>query len=150
MSRGKKISIWVVVLVAIPLVCYCLPYERRGEGCIQCRLVKRIDSYCGIPITREIPNECSQWYMKTHPEHKHEWARAGCMYKKLGLFVEWSCCGEHHVFGIMPAMQKAFLSSCTPQQETEWFDLLSSRKQEDFEKAKKMASDAFFGQVAAN
>lgn len=152
MSRSKKIVIWVIVaLVAIPPVCYCLPYERRSEGCIQCRLVKRIGSYCGIPITREIPNVCSQWYMQTRPDHVHEWARAGCTYKRCGLFwVEWACGGEHHVFEIMPEMQKAYLSSCTPQQEAEWFELLGSRKHEDFEKAEKMAADVFFRQVAAD
>ena len=151
MNRPKKIVIWViVVLVVLPLVCYCLPYERRGEGCIQCRLVKRIDSYCGISITHEIPNVCSQWYMKTRPSHKHEWARASCTYKRLGPFVEWACGGEHHVFDIMPEIQKAYLSSCTPQQEDEWFDLLGSRKREDYEKVQKMAADVFFAQAAAH
>jgi hypothetical protein len=50
----------------------------------------------------------------------------------------------------MPEMQKAFLSSCTPEQEAEWFELLGSRKQEDSEKAQKMAADVFFGEGAPN
>jgi hypothetical protein len=147
MNRRKKIAIVTIAgLVVIPLVFYSLPYERRRDGCIQCRLVKRIDSYCGISITREIPNECSQWYMQTHPDHQHEWAKGGCTYRRCGLSVEWRCGGEHHVFGIIPEMQKAFLSSCTPQQEAQWFELLGSRKQEDCEKAEKMAADVFFGE----
>ena len=149
MSRRKKIAIAVIgAVVVIPLVCYCLPYERRRAGCIQCRLVKYTGSFCGISITREVPNECSRWYIQTHPDHKHEWSRAGCIYRRCGLSVTWRCGGEHHVFDILPEMQKAFLSSCTPEQETQWFELLASRKQEDIEKAKKTATDAFFGESA--
>jgi hypothetical protein len=151
MNRRKKIAIvTIAVLGAVPLVCYCLPYERRYDGCIQCRLVKRVEYYCGIPITREIPNECSRWYVQARPDHKHEWAKGGCTYRRCGLSVEWRCGREHNVFRIIPEMQKAFLSSCTPDEESQWFELLGSGRREDLEKAEKMATDVFFGQPAAD
>ena len=42
---------------------------------------------------------------------------------------------------LLPEMQKVFLSSCTPEQQAQWFELLASRKQEDIEKDKTSEND---------
>jgi len=150
MTRRKKIVIAAIIaIVTLPLVCYCLPYERRHYGCAHCRLEKLVASYCGVAIIWEIPNDCSKWYVKARPGHEHEWAVSGCTYRRRGLTAIYECPFTNKVFQVMPEMQKAFLSSCTPQQEEQWFELMMSRKREDYEKGEKMASDVFFGKAAS-
>jgi hypothetical protein len=150
MSREKKIAIGIiVVLAALPLVFYALPYERSHYGCVQCRMVKRIEYYCGIKITREIPNECSQWYMDRHPDHEHEWVKGSCTYSRIAFSKKWSCGHGHNIFRVVPQVQKAFLSSCTPEKEAEWFELLCSNEQGDFEKAEEMAVNVAYGESAS-
>ncbi|MHC4700879.1 MAG: hypothetical protein ACYTFQ_09915 [Planctomycetota bacterium] len=145
MKRKKKITIVAVaLLVVLPLVCSALPYQRRHYCCVRCRLVKRIESYCGVPITRQVPNECSRWYLSTHPDHEHQWVKSSCTYSRSLFASEWACGRGHSVFSIPPAMQKAFLESCTPEQKTRWFELLNSPDREDLETAEEMASAAFF------
>lgn len=149
MNRKKKVALLIVALfVAIPVVYCVLPYERRHYGCVRCRLVKRVESYCGIPITRRIPNGCSKWYLTNHPAHEHEWAKSSCTYSRVAFGHKWSCGLGHNVFDILPQAQKVFLESCTPEQEAQWFELLDSRDREDIEKAEKMAADALFGEAA--
>jgi len=149
MKRKKKILIWIVgLVVVIPVVLYALPYERRYYCCVRCRLGKRVEHYCGIPIVRRVPNECSLWYAGRDPDHEHEWVKSSCTYSRSLFGKTWSCGYGHNVFSIVPAMQKVFLESCTPEQEAKWFELLDLRDWEDREEAQKMAADAFFGESA--
>ncbi|MHC4165914.1 MAG: hypothetical protein ACYSWQ_03040 [Planctomycetota bacterium] len=149
MNRKKKILIWIVaLLVVIPLVLAGLPYERRHYCCVPCRLVKSVEHYCGLPITRQTHNECSRWYVSRHPDHEHEWVKSSCTYSRSLFGKKWECGRGHSVFSIPPATQKAFLESCTPEQEAKWFELLDSRDWEDREQAQKMAADAFFAESA--
>jgi hypothetical protein len=149
MKRKKKTLIWIItLLVVIPGVLYALPYERRYYCCVRCRLGKSVEHYCGIPITRQIPNECSRWYVSRHADHEHEWVKSSCTYSRSLFGKKWSCGLGHGVFGVPPAMQKVFLESCTPEQEAKWFELLDSRDWKDRDEADKMAADAFLEESA--
>jgi hypothetical protein len=145
MKRKKKILIWIVALsVVIPAVLYALPYERRHYCCVRCRLVKRVEHYCGLPITRHTPNDCSRWYAVRHPDHEHEWFKSSCTYSRVLFARKWSC-GQQPNFFLIPApTQKAFLETSTPQQQEQWFELLIMRDWEDLNRAQQMVADAVF------
>lgn len=88
MTTRRLMGLVAVTPMVLVVLGGILPFSRRAETCVICRLDKVISTYGPIPVTTLEETDCSLWYVvHVEPVHTHIWERSHGVYESgiLGM-----------------------------------------------------------------
>jgi hypothetical protein len=136
-GRFTKVQ-WLLIVTATVVLVMAAVEEMNGlhsgtsYTCLQCRAELHKERWLGVPKSQMLGNDCSRWYAKGHPMHRHEWCWCGGITTRYLFGGVMNECGKQHpIWRMPPDVQLQFMRSAqAPELNDFWRTMRSSSREE--------------------
>jgi hypothetical protein len=135
-GRFTKVQWLLMVTTAVFIVMVAIEevnglHARTSYTCLQCRAELRKERWLGVPTSQILENDCSRWYAKDHPAHRHEWCWCGGETTRYLTGKMWSCGRQHPIWDMPPDMQLEFMRTAQAKELDAFWQTMKSASRED-------------------